>query len=137
MKVLGHSLVHPRRSLVRSLRPARLFTLNTHSLAPGSVYVKTTTSSKVRGRHNFTHFWPRNCLVSAPDFSWHPVLPKGITDSSVGDPLATRGDLMAIYPGTFYIPGEPLFWASLGNPYIFRCADGLLLDANYRGEDGF
>ena len=72
-------------------------------------------------------------MFSAPDFSLHPVLPKGMTDSGVDNPLATRGDLMAIYPGTFYTPGEPLFWASLGNSYIFRCADGLLLDANYRG----
>lgn len=47
--------------------------------------------------------------------------------------LIRAGDLVAIYPGTYYSPGEPLFWASLANPYIFRCADGMLLDGNSRG----
>jgi len=58
---------------------------------------------------------------------------SGKTNTCTQGRVATRGDLMAIYPGTFYTPGEPLFWASLGNPYIFRCADGILLDANCRG----
>jgi len=52
---------------------------------------------------------------------------------SAGRAVASKGDLIAIYPGTYYSPGEPLFWASLGNPFIFRCADGLLLDGNCRG----
>jgi len=46
------------------------------------------------------------------------------------------GTLVGIYPGTFYNPGDPLFLASLGNPYIFRCADGMLLDGNYKGLSG-
>ena len=54
---------------------------------------------------------------------------------SAGRAVASKGDLIAIYPGTYYSPGEPLFWASLGNPFIFRCADGLLLDGNCRGTE--
>jgi hypothetical protein len=36
----------------------------------------------------------------------------------------------ALYPGTIYMPFEPLFFPSLGNPFIFRCSDGIHIDGN-------
>lgn len=41
--------------------------------------------------------------------------------------------LLALYPGTLYLPSDPLFFASIKNPYILRCEDGLLVDGNDRG----
>lgn len=38
----------------------------------------------------------------------------------------------ALYPGTLYLPSEPLFFPSLGNPFIFRCSDNLHIDGNDR-----
>ena len=61
-----------------------------------------------------------------------------LSDDSSGGPSPTQiikaGNLVALYPGTFYTPDEPLFWTSIGNPFIFRCADGMLLDGNYSGK---
>ncbi|CAG0893758.1 unnamed protein product [Cyprideis torosa] len=39
---------------------------------------------------------------------------------------------VALYPGTVYLPGDPIFFQSLGNPFIFRCADGTLVDGSHR-----
>lgn len=40
--------------------------------------------------------------------------------------------LAAIYPGTVYSPGEPALLVSLANSFVFRCADGFLIDGNDR-----
>lgn len=38
-----------------------------------------------------------------------------------------------LFAGTVYLPHEPLFFQSLWNPFIFRCADGVMIDGNHRG----
>ncbi|TPX64057.1 hypothetical protein SpCBS45565_g06157 [Spizellomyces sp. 'palustris'] len=43
---------------------------------------------------------------------------------------APKGTIVALYPGTVYAPGDPAFFQSLGNSYILRCYDGLLVDGN-------
>ena len=40
---------------------------------------------------------------------------------------------MYVCAGTVYLPHEPLFFQSLWNPFIFRCADGVMIDGNHRG----
>lgn len=35
--------------------------------------------------------------------------------------------------GTVYRKHEPIFFQSLGNPFIFRCIDGILIDGNDKG----
>lgn len=35
--------------------------------------------------------------------------------------------------GTVYRKHEPIFFQSLGNPFIFRCIDGVLIDGNDKG----
>lgn len=42
------------------------------------------------------------------------------------------GSLVALYPGTVYLPHQPIFLQSICNPYIFRCADGTLIDGNHK-----
>ena len=44
-----------------------------------------------------------------------------------------RGQVVALYPGTIYMPYQPILLPSIKNPYIFRCSDGIFIDGNYRG----
>ncbi|KAM6302541.1 SET domain-containing protein 9 isoform 1-T1 [Podargus strigoides] len=44
-----------------------------------------------------------------------------------------KGTLVSMYPGTVYRRYEPIFFQSLGNPFIFRCIDGILIDGNDKG----
>lgn len=43
------------------------------------------------------------------------------------------GSLVALYPGTIYWPHEPILIQSVGNPFLFRCVDGILIDGNDKG----
>uniref|UniRef100_A0A8C5SKC3 SET domain containing 9 n=1 Tax=Laticauda laticaudata TaxID=8630 RepID=A0A8C5SKC3_LATLA len=44
-----------------------------------------------------------------------------------------KGTVVSMYPGTVYENHEPIFFQSIGNPFIFRCIDGVLIDGNNRG----
>nr|XP_044994862.1 SET domain-containing protein 9 [Jaculus jaculus] len=47
--------------------------------------------------------------------------------------LVPRGTVVSMYPGTVYQKYEPVFFQSIGNPFIFRCLDGTLIDGNDKG----
>ena len=47
--------------------------------------------------------------------------------------MIKRGQVVALYPGTIYMPYQPIFLPSIKNPYVFRCFDGVFIDGNYRG----
>ncbi|XP_060047312.1 SET domain-containing protein 9 isoform X2 [Erinaceus europaeus] len=47
--------------------------------------------------------------------------------------LAPKGAVVSMYPGTVYMKYEPVFFQSIGNPFIFRCLDGVLIDGNDKG----
>ncbi|KAM8811913.1 SET domain-containing protein 9 isoform 1-T1 [Rhynchonycteris naso] len=47
--------------------------------------------------------------------------------------LVTKGAVVSMYPGTVYQKYEPIFFQSIGNPFIFRCLDGILIDGNDKG----
>lgn len=49
---------------------------------------------------------------------------------------ASQGQLMALYPGGLYLPQQPILLPSLANPFILRCADGILVDGCRRGLSG-
>ena len=64
------------------------------------------------------------------------IVQSSITDAGQGVFLkghAHRGTIVALYPGTVYEPGEPLFFASLRNAYVLRCFDGLFVDGKSSG----
>ena len=42
----------------------------------------------------------------------------------------SKHSFVSLYPGTIYMPGDPLLIQSLGNSFIFRCSDGVLIDGN-------
>uniref|UniRef100_A0A5F8GRX6 SET domain containing 9 n=1 Tax=Monodelphis domestica TaxID=13616 RepID=A0A5F8GRX6_MONDO len=44
-----------------------------------------------------------------------------------------KGTVVSMYPGTVYQQHEPIFFQSIGNPFIFRCLDGMLIDGNDKG----
>ncbi|XP_020853141.1 SET domain-containing protein 9 isoform X2 [Phascolarctos cinereus] len=44
-----------------------------------------------------------------------------------------KGTVVSMYPGTVYQKHEPIFFQSIGNPFIFRCLDGMLIDGNDKG----
>lgn len=50
----------------------------------------------------------------------------------VTDGMIPAGHLAALYPGTIYRPDEPLFFQSIGNPFILKCVDGVYVDGNHR-----
>jgi len=41
--------------------------------------------------------------------------------------------LVAFYPGTVYYPMEPKFFQSLGNSFILKCLDGVMIDGKDNG----
>uniref|UniRef100_A0A8C2VES8 SET domain containing 9 n=1 Tax=Chinchilla lanigera TaxID=34839 RepID=A0A8C2VES8_CHILA len=47
--------------------------------------------------------------------------------------LVPKGAVVSMYPGTVYQKYEPIFFQSIGNPFIFRCLDGTLIDGNDKG----
>ncbi|XP_055968102.1 SET domain-containing protein 9 isoform X1 [Sorex fumeus] len=47
--------------------------------------------------------------------------------------LIPKGAVVSMYPGTVYQKYEPIFFQSIGNPFIFRCLDGVLIDGNDKG----
>ncbi|XP_068952575.1 SET domain-containing protein 9 isoform X3 [Petaurus breviceps papuanus] len=44
-----------------------------------------------------------------------------------------KGAVVSMYPGTVYQKHEPIFFQSIGNQFIFRCLDGMLIDGNDKG----
>ncbi|XP_064617125.1 SET domain-containing protein 9-like [Liolophura sinensis] len=57
-------------------------------------------------------------------------LATGGTGVAVCRGTVPPGAIVSMYPGTIYLPYEPIFFASLANPFIFRCLDGTLIDGN-------
>ncbi|XP_056403406.1 SET domain-containing protein 9 isoform X2 [Hyla sarda] len=64
----------------------------------------------------------------------HPSsLDEAGTGVFVSKGFVPKGALVSMYPGTVYQNYEPVFFQSIGNPFIFRCLDGILIDGNDKG----
>ena len=46
------------------------------------------------------------------------------------------GQVVCFYPGTIYMPAEPILFVSLANQYILKCVDGLYVDGKANGLSG-
>ncbi|XP_028837507.1 SET domain-containing protein 9 isoform X2 [Denticeps clupeoides] len=57
-------------------------------------------------------------------------LPLAGTGVFVTKGLVQKGTVVAMYPGTVYQLHEPILLPSIGNPFVFRCIDGVLIDGN-------
>uniref|UniRef100_A0A914DXC9 Uncharacterized protein n=1 Tax=Acrobeloides nanus TaxID=290746 RepID=A0A914DXC9_9BILA len=68
---------------------------------------------------------------------WIERQPSKLTNGGIGV-IVTHGSvpintLVGLYPGTVYKIGEPIFLQSIANSFVFRCADGTLIDGNDMG----
>ncbi|XP_036264786.1 SET domain-containing protein 9 isoform X1 [Pipistrellus kuhlii] len=105
------ALPEPVRSAYRHLLPDR-GPRRPHARSPEDVLLQTLGFSVARAASS---------LVSAG---------RGVF---VTRGLAPRGAVVSMYPGTVYQKYEPIFFQSIGNPFIFRCLDGVLIDGNDKG----
>ncbi|KAI8970072.1 hypothetical protein BDF20DRAFT_889155 [Mycotypha africana] len=46
------------------------------------------------------------------------------------------GSILCFYPGTIYMSSDPIFFVSLSNQYILKCADGIYIDGKSNGLSG-
>ncbi|KAI8899273.1 hypothetical protein BC833DRAFT_564273 [Globomyces pollinis-pini] len=73
-------------------------------------------------------------------FGFHPkIKPSSIIEAGRGvyvEGVVENGEIVALYPGLVYTPGEPMFFVSLNNHYILRCFDGYSIDAKANGLSG-
>lgn len=60
------------------------------------------------------------------------IIPNGGLGVFVNKGKIGKGRLAAIYPGTIYNPGDSALLVSLGNQFMFRCADYVTIDGNDR-----
>ncbi|XP_070700778.1 SET domain-containing protein 9 [Pempheris klunzingeri] len=61
------------------------------------------------------------------------TLPFAGTGVFVTKGFVPKGATVAMYPGTVYQAYEPILLQSIGNQFIFRCIDGVLVDGNDKG----
>ncbi|XP_076061867.1 SET domain-containing protein 9-like [Oratosquilla oratoria] len=47
-----------------------------------------------------------------------------------GEGVVKAGQLVGLYPGTLYLPHQPILLQSLANSFVFKCIDGVLVDGN-------
>ncbi|XP_075596519.1 SET domain-containing protein 9 isoform X2 [Balearica regulorum gibbericeps] len=106
-KYLGLLTVEQKQSTVNSHNRQ-----SQHVLSPEEVLFNTLGFSITRDRSS---------LVSAG------------TGVFVTKGFVPKGTVVSMYPGTVYRKHEPIFFQSLGNPFIFRCIDGILIDGNDKG----
>ncbi|KAJ7335947.1 hypothetical protein JRQ81_013888 [Phrynocephalus forsythii] len=84
-------------------------------------------------RHIFN---PEEVLFNTLGFSItrrHSSLISAGTGVFVSKGFIPKGTVVSMYPGTVYEKYEPIFFQSIGNPFIFRCIDGVLIDGNDKG----
>ncbi|XP_020661222.2 SET domain-containing protein 9 [Pogona vitticeps] len=79
---------------------------------------------------------PEEVLFNTLGFSItrrHSSLVSAGTGVFVSKGFVPKGTVVSMYPGTIYEKYEPILFQSIGNPFIFRCADGVLIDGNDKG----
>ncbi|XP_063067720.1 SET domain-containing protein 9 [Engraulis encrasicolus] len=79
---------------------------------------------------------PGEVMLDALGFRIHrgpSSLPSAGTSVFVTHGSVTKGATVAMYPGTVYQEYEPILLQSIGNPFVFRCIDRVLIDGNDKG----
>ncbi|XP_069078438.1 SET domain-containing protein 9 isoform X2 [Pleurodeles waltl] len=79
---------------------------------------------------------PQEILFEALGFSIKEcpsTLISAGTGVFVSKGVVPKGAVVSMYPGAIYQGYEPVFFQSIGNPFIFRCIDGILIDGNDKG----
>ncbi|KAH0627955.1 hypothetical protein JD844_008555 [Phrynosoma platyrhinos] len=63
----------------------------------------------------------------------HSTISKAIDDNQQSQIFFSPEEVFLSQTGTVYEKYEPIFFQSIGNPFIFRCIDGVLIDGNDKG----
>ncbi|KAM4053784.1 SET domain-containing protein 9 isoform 2-T2 [Anomaloglossus baeobatrachus] len=120
-----------------------LFTLDINnqrdllSLLPPTTRAKYPAPDASHQRHKPHHTLhsedaTNNCLGFCIDRRRSSMETAG-TGVFVSKGLVPKGAVVSMYPGAVYQNYEPIFFQSIGNPFIFRCIDGILIDGNDKG----
>ncbi|KAK2521136.1 Setd9 [Columba guinea] len=104
-------------------------------------YLELLTVEQKRSKVNLCNqsqhvFSPEEVLFNTLGFSItrdRSSLVSAGTGVFVTKGFVPKGTVVSMYPGTVYRKHEPIFFQSLGNPFIFRCIDGILIDGNDKG----
>jgi hypothetical protein len=63
--------------------------------------------------------------------------PSSIANAGLGVYLhgtsQPKGTIVSFYPGTIYMPSEPVLFVGMANQYILKCVDGLYVDGKCTG----
>lgn len=76
---------------------------------------------------------------STLDFSLHrkpSTIPNAGTGVFLNGASQKAGSIMSFYPGTLYLPSDPILFVSLSNEYILKCFDGIYVDGKPTGLSG-
>ena len=126
---------------------ATIFTTNLTTITSTSIVIQYSSNSSRSGgggdsnNINNTIFSSHlQAMESSFGYSVY-VAPSDVAGLGSGVVLggqkgASQGQLMALYPGGLYLPQQPVLLPSLANPFILRCADGVLVDGSCRGLSG-
>ena len=80
--------------------------------------------------------WSKETLLAEWGFSVgrrHSNIPGAGRGVFVTDGVVHKGQIVALYPGTLYYPGERMLIQSIRNPFILRCSDGVMVDGRDTG----
>ncbi|XP_012873953.1 PREDICTED: SET domain-containing protein 9 isoform X2 [Dipodomys ordii] len=77
---------------------------------------------------------PRDNLLETKHEQQNIFKPEEILYKTLGFSITrATSSLISAGRGTVYQKYEPVFFQSIGNPFIFRCVDGVLIDGNDKG----
>ncbi|XP_005098359.2 SET domain-containing protein 9 [Aplysia californica] len=104
------------------------FLRSLHEKHEGSKNAKADTEESFQNGQQVLYETCGFCVERRPS-----VLESAGTGVKVTHGTVPAASVTSLYCGLVYEPYEPIFFQSIGNPFIFRCADGTLLDGNDRG----
>ncbi|XP_048763107.1 SET domain-containing protein 9-like [Ostrea edulis] len=108
-----------------------------HQFYPADEKVCLSAAYRALGDRNPAHIAKHNLLVTEKHLGFkvekrRSTLPHGGMGVFVTSGRVPPGAVVSFYPGTVYYPHEAILFQSIGNPFILRCIDGVLIDGNDR-----
>ncbi|KAL7312625.1 hypothetical protein PS15m_008371 [Mucor circinelloides] len=61
------------------------------------------------------------------------TIPNAGTGAYLYGSTQKKGSIVCFYPGTLYMPSEPILFVSIANQYILKCVDGIFVDGKPEG----
>ncbi|CAJ0945015.1 unnamed protein product [Ranitomeya imitator] len=99
-----------------------------------AMYPAPDTSGQQHKHHHSLH--PADAIYASLGFyidRQPSTMEAAGTGVFVSKGFVPKGAVVSMYPGAVYQSFEPIFFQSIGNPFIFRCLDGILIDGSDKG----